>query len=646
METISAKQNLISLLQTVQGFSTLNEEILKQMAGAAEYHIVARGEMLIKEGELVDNLYIVLKGRFIVFSGKTPIAEISTAEPIGELAFFAGGKRTASVVAARNSCIMSLSRKAYESLSRQTPELSNGILAALSQRLSRTISICPELRPKAGNVCSVFPGLDLRLDPAFTEGVKHAFDKHDGWTVLEDTDCPADLMEDMEGMNAWIEEQESTKGNLVLLCIDPEKNAVWCYVAANNSDTVFIAIPKCGIPTGSASPSKLERDLMAETLKSNIQLALFRPSGSDPTTGTAHWLDQRDVALHHHVALDIPQDFDRLGRFMRGEAVGLVLCGGGSYGTAHLGVLKALLERGHLFDFVGGTSVGSAMAAALAIGYDPAMVMDLCEDIFIRSKALSRLTVPRCSVLDHGRLDGALKNHFGKFDVEDVPINFFSVATSLTFNDVRILRRGPLWQSVRASTAIPGLLPPFITDDGEVLIDGGLLDNVPVTIMRDLKPGRNVVLNFHAISPWRSRARYEDLPTRWQALCSLILKRKKTVRHPSVFGILSRSMVVSSRKLLEQTEIGPDVLLNISPLKGMSYMNWTRGRELFDAAYTQMADALDRLPSHPDEVTDKNRLDRLHKAAETINAVSADFSQKGMPFKPPALQCTPAASSI
>lgn len=603
----------VALLRNIESFRSLDESVLEKMAELADYQGVLRGEVLIREGEPASDLYIVLKGRFIVLVGEKPIAEVTMGAPIGELAFFAGGTRTATVVAARNSEVMRLSRTAYDTLVRATPELSNGILKALSERLSQTLSDRPELRPKAGKVCAVFAGGRAPLDPKFVAGLKYAFSRSPDWCVLEETDCPVSP-DDPANMAAWLEAQEAQNGNLVLLCNAPKGQSAWQQVAAENSDTSLIVLKRA---SKVQEPSELEHDLMNATLRTNIQLVFCRTASSDPTTGTAAWLTPRDAAMHHQVALDSVEDFDRLGRFVRGEALGLVLCGGGSLGTAHLGAIHALQERGYAFDYIGGTSVGAAMGAALAIGLSPPDVMDLCEDIFIKSRAMSRLTIPKHSVLDHHTLDQALAQHYRGYTVEDTPLNFFSVATSLTHNDTHIIRRGPLWEAVRASASIPGIFPPFIREDGEVLIDGGLLDNVPVTIMRDLKPGPNLILNFIAPKPWRVRAKYQDLPTRAQSVSHLVSPRKKgQARHPSLMSTLSRAMVVNARKLLQQTDIGSDVLLNLSTLKGMSFMDWKRGRELFDFAYAQMSDAMDT-PSHQ---TSPNPMDRLRLSAQQINA--------------------------
>ncbi|MEO0750339.1 MAG: cyclic nucleotide-binding and patatin-like phospholipase domain-containing protein [Pseudomonadota bacterium] len=608
----------LSLLRKVEAFSRLDDEVLNQIADTAGYKEVRRGERLIREGDVAATLYIVLKGRFVVLKGEGKIAEVSMGEPIGELAFFAGGTRTASVMAARNSAVMSLTKKAYDALAERTPELAKGILRALSQRLAQTIVPRADTTPRPGRICSVLPGGDGPIDASFAHHLRQAFSKTGDWVVMDETACPEALHDDEDGMTAWLEQQETTGPNLVLLCVHAEGNDTWRKVIVENSDSVMIAVEKTPVSGGDVPVSSLEAELLGGTLRSNVQLALYRQSSSEPTTDTARWLAHRDVALHHHVALDSESDFARLARFMRGEALGLVLCGGGSFGTAHLGVVEALQTRGYAFDFIGGTSVGAALAAAMALQINPHEIMDVCDDLFVTSKAMSTINVPKHGVLDHTKLDNALKHHYGGYNIEDLPINYFAIATSLTHNDEAVITRGPLWAAVRASTAVPGVFPPFIMEDGEVLIDGGILNNVPINVMRDLKTGPNLIMNFHPPKAWRAKSKYEDFPSRRQAIAGLFKRRKRGPRKPTLFSILSRTMVVNSRRMLQHTHIGDDVLLNISTLKGMGFMNWKRGRELFEVSHDRMVKAMEQAVQNDARLKGQT-LPHLKAAAEIIN---------------------------
>ena len=186
--------------------------------------------------------------------------------------------------------------------------------------------------------------------------------------------------------------------------------------------------------------------------------------------------------MHHHVALDEPGDIERLYRFVNGTALGLIACGGGAYCAAHVGLYKALLQSGLAFDIMGGTSGGGAMTAAFAMGTDPDDVDRATHEIFVTNKAMRRYTWPRYSLLDHTHFDRQLANHYAGIDIEDLWIPYFAVSTNLSSYDLHRHRRGDLWAAVRATGSIPVLLPPYYTEDGHMLVDGAIMDNVPVRV--------------------------------------------------------------------------------------------------------------------------------------------------------------------
>lgn len=358
---------------------------------------------------------------------------------------------------------------------------------------------------------------------------------------------------------------------------------------AANCDTLYLlgAQPEGHGPVAiSAAEHAISRAVSPE----NRHLIVLRSGPDAPIVHTECWTVPREFALHHHVALGCDQDFARLCRFVTGTALGVVLCGGGAFGSGHLGAIKALVEHGIAIDMIGGTSAGAAVAGAFAMGLEPDRVMDLCEEVFVTSKALRKLTVPLYSVIDHHTLDRSMKEHYGLRRIEDLPINFFAAATSLTRHDLSILQRGELWRAVRASGSIPALLPPMVAEDGEVFIDGALIDNVPISAMRDLKAGPNLVFNFRQENEWRVRSSYDQLPGRFGAFLRLFVKRKP--RFPKIFSILSRTMIVSSRRQIEHISTEGDVVIELATPPGMGFLDWTKGRRYFERSYREMSAAL------------------------------------------------------
>ena len=598
-----------NVLHEVPYFVELKAPALEAIAKNCSRKSVTKGEFLVRQGENSKELYIVIQGRFSVLTDNRPIAEVSTGEPVGELAFFTSSKRTADVQALRNSEVLCLTQTNYEKLIKEFPELSQSILKTLSVRLSKATKASEKLRPKAGQITSVLPMTGQNVPERLKVGLKSALNNSNEWAVLDETDLPDNLNQDAASLSNWIREQEEKIEQLVLICTNATANELWYSAILEFCDVTFLTGGMLADTTTAPEIGPAEKLVFTSSRENNIHLIIHRENQSERITNSSAWLKDRDFGMHHHLAMDQPSDLARIVRFIKGEALGLVLCGGGAYGTAHLGAIKAMQERGIVFDMVGGTSIGAANAAALGMELDPSEAINICEAIFLKNKAMGRFTVPLYGIIDHKRLDDQLHQHLGDCIVEDMPINYFSVATSLTTNDVKTIRNGPLVQAVRASSSLPAIFPPFVADNGEVLVDGGLLDNAPISIMRDLKAGPNVIFNFKYGNEWRSRGKYEDLPGRWGAVAIMLRLRKKVhPRFPSIFSVLTRAMVVSARRLMEKTDISGDILIEMAPLKNMGFLEWKKGRQQFEVAYEGMNATLDDIGlKAPAETTEERR---------------------------------------
>ena len=609
-----SKDALVALLRKVPLFAELSDAALKTVCKLSRVESLARGAVLIEQGDKSDSLYVVVRGRFLVQADDRLIAEIKEGEPIGELAFFTGEPRTATVVAGRNSQVLIFDRASYDKVVQQTPQIANDLLAAISARLVKATAKAPTLRPQIPKSVVFMPIGNQAISNGFVEQLKAAIGTKAGWRVVTLLDAGEGARDNETELDQWLQGVQEDSENVVLVVDNPTENLSWYKAAIANGDNVFLVGGMASSAEGVPAITGLERAIFSDALQANTQLVVVRDAHAEPIKNTKMLLSERPVALHHHVALDRLEDFERLSRFVRGKAIGLVMSGGGAFGTAHLGAIKAMQEQGYVFDMVGGTSIGAAMASVLALGMETSDAIEKCEQVFLKSKTLNRMTVPLYSFIDSVALDEQLKQHIGEVDIEDAPLNFFSVATSLSSNDVSVIRTGPLWKAVRASTSLPGVFPPLVTDDGEVLIDGGLLDNVPIDVMRSLKVGPNVVFNFKQLKDWRVKTAYEDLPGRWALLAqTLRLSRKKRPRFPRIASILTRSMIVSARRLMDQTDTTGDVVINLLPLPGMGFLEWKKGRRQFDVAYKGMAETLAELHLDQTELDEDERFALLQK---------------------------------
>ena len=179
------------------------------------------------------------------------------------------------------------------------------------------------------------------------------------------------------------------------------------------------------------------------------------------------------------------------------STLGLTLSGGGAYGAAHVGVLQELKERGIRPGIVTGTSSGALVAAA----YAAEVPLEAIERAALgfRWSSIARMTLtPRLGLLDSGALTDAIHRTLGEDPlIEDLPHTFAAVATDLKTRQAVVLDEGPLNVALRATIAVPGLLPP-VRRGGQVLMDGGMVDNVPVAATRQLGATTIIVVRLHA----------------------------------------------------------------------------------------------------------------------------------------------------
>lgn len=569
----------------VPAFADLDETSLAALAAASKLLAVGGGEYLVREGEDADALYIVSTGRFRVqLSNGRVVAEIGAGEPIGELAFFSGVRRTADVRATRDGTVFALTREAYDAVVAAHPAIAANILGAVSLRLARATRHSEAMEAKPGKVVALIPAATSALPEGFVDRFAAALTTHAEIRVVGPADKPARVDPAGEAFGRWLGELEQSCERLLLHAGDDD---AWNRAICRNADDLVTVAPLYGDDTDC---SPLERYAAPLFLPSNRTLILWRDARDQPIDGSLRWLADREAALHHHLGLDSDSDFARIGRFLSGRAIGVVLAGGGALGCAHLGVMEGLLENGIPIDFYGGTSAGAAMGGALARGLNAQETLVQMEAMFVLAKAMKKITLPIHSILDPRVFDRELEKRYGTQDIADLPYNFFAVSTNLSTNSVYVHRRGPLWAAVRASGSLPTILPPLISDEGDVLVDGGVLDNIPTGVMREMKAGPNIVVTLRGEEEeWRLTSRYGALRTPFQLLRDTVFRRKAKGDFPGIVEIMSRSMVVSSAAAIHRNLSQADVLLTPPITQGMRILDWHLGKSLSDQAreYTE-----------------------------------------------------------
>jgi predicted acylesterase/phospholipase RssA len=589
-----------AFLETIPFFASLDEATRLQLAQQLEPVHAAAGEVVIAQDDAGDGLFVLLSGRLrvSVAAGGTDrvLHDLTRGAVAGKIALLSERPRSATVRAVRDSDLLLLRVSAFNALVERTPGLLGQVARLLVDRLlavdrpqspptgSRTIAVAPAGRnaPPAAELAAQLTarlaraGSVLRLDPGVVE-------EHLGAGAAQRR--PGDP--GRNELTGWLHAVERGHDHVVYQT-DTEDTA-WSRLCLSQSDVVLLT----GDATGDSRLGAVESRALA-TPSLRCELVLVHPSGP---SDTSRWLEGRPVADFHHLRGGHPEDAARLARMVTGTACGVVLGGGGPRGFAHLGALRALEEAGVPIDVVGGTSIGAVMGALCAQGLSDEQRVERAVTAFTRSGRLVRLTLPLVALSSGRRVDRLLAEHLGPACIEDLPRRFFCVSANLTRAEEVVHERGVLWRAVRASLSLPGIFPPVYAD-GDLLVDGAALDNVPVEVMRArIGSGPVVAIDLNPEVEPVTAAPFGPGLSGWRVLGRRLNPLAPPQPMPSVIDILSRSTGLSGVRHRRAALTGnrADLLLR-PPLPAIGALDFKAGAALIEVGYRHAAEALERSP--------------------------------------------------
>jgi NTE family protein len=273
----------------------------------------------------------------------------------------------------------------------------------------------------------------------------------------------------------WLSAAEAAN-DLVVYCAEPS-NPDWTKLCLRQADRVVL-IASSGAPF--AMPTWLAEE--GKECRRPFDLVMIQQGRRNIGRTVECWRARLPIDVVCQVRHGNPNDIARLLRLLRGTAVGLVLSAGGARGFAHLGVVRALREAHIPIDRIGGCSMGAIVGAAVAMEWDDAEIRERLHSAFVESNPINDYTLPFLSLVKGHKVTRRLEEHFGSTCIEDLWRPFFCVSTNLSAGVLAVHRDGPLVRALRASVAIPGLLPPVMIDR-EAHVDGGVINWLPVDVM-------------------------------------------------------------------------------------------------------------------------------------------------------------------
>ncbi len=485
-------------------FSRLPEGVRAALARAARERHLEAGAWLLREGDQAHSLFLVRTGRLEVIVGDLVVRELGPGDVVGELSVLTGGQRSASVRARRDSTVSEVSQDDFHAAMGAAPAAYGALATVLAEQLR-------DAQPP-GRVRGIRPTVVAVLglhDGAPVEEVSRA--------VLDGLarELRAEILTDPD--HASLDAAEGALERVVLTATSDDERWDFCL---RQADHVVMVAAAAADPSAAKPLDRTQADLVLvgaspteEVLRSwCARLTPWQVTCADPR--------------------DLTSDLRSLTSRLLGTSIGLVLAGGGARAFASIGVLQELESAGVVVDRVAGCSVGSIIAGLYAVGHDAKTVHELCYSEFVRRQPFSDYTLPTVSLAKGQRTRQGIRRYMGGRAIEALPRQFRCNSVDLLRREPVAHRSGELSEAVIASVSLPVLFPPRPSGD-QLLIDGGVLDNLPVSLLTERDEGPILAVNI-AMGGGGGGA-----------------KRSGAVRTPGLGDTLLRTMMIGSGGAVE-----------------------------------------------------------------------------------------------
>lgn len=594
----SATSRAIRQLSRSTLFAGITEQDLIAVRPAPEMILLPAGQTLMRQGDTGTDYYVLVKGRLsvLVKNGQGAIVargRVVPGEGVGEMGLLMNEPRSATVAGTVDSELVRFSQESFLNLLETHPRTMMEVARLAMRRLKEqytdrrqqsfpAIAIVPlaEDFDSAGmarelalqlssfgpstSVEPGFAGLDFSSAPDIEQGEKLTqLERENRFTVYS---CRG-------GTDAWSRHCTQT-ADLVLLCAN----------AAGE--------PEPGLKSVALLQS-VRHDLLGR-----FDLVMVHGSDWNRSCRSQNWIVRIAPAEHHHIRAGNRKDVSRLARIVAGQAVNLVLSGGGARSFSQIGAVKALVKAGIPIDRAAGSSMGAYVSAIYCYDGDlDALALRTRNEILERRPARD-LTLPILSLMTGRRLNAVAMSICPDWRIEDLPLRYFCLSADLGEALVVEHFDGILWQALRASCALPGFAPPLLTR-GRLLADGGILNNLPIDVMHKHFSGSIIAVDVASYGTLQLSSKYElQCPSGFELLWDKIRPFGKREPIPNILEVLFRSATLSSELHGRQWREMADFIVT-PPVEAFKVTDFHRFDELVETGYRHTMEKLEAAEKDP-----------------------------------------------
>ncbi|PWW72225.1 patatin-domain-containing protein [Tuber magnatum] len=629
----------VVLLTMAKRLTSLLPRLILHIDFALEWLQVNAGQVIYHQEDESDAIYIVLNGRLRAVQedekgGMRVVGEFGQGESVGELEVMTETTRPATLHAIRDTEVARFPKSLFNSLALEHPGITIQISKIIASRMRALIDDpLSEQRMGADRsrnapVKKISSTMNLRTVCVLpvTSGVPVSEFAHrlsnalqqisppNGVTVLNQAAILNHLGRHafsrmgklkLQGYLADLEE----KYGMVIYVADTSVNSPWTQTCISQADSILLV----GLAEGSPAIGEYERFLVGMKTTARKELVLLHLERYCPSGLTRQWLKNRMWVNggHHHIQMSfrttpepvhtqarrnapiysagtqVKSDFHRLARRLCGKSIGLVLGGGGARGISQVGVIRALEEAGIPIDIVGGTSIGAFVGALYSRDADIVPVLGRAKKFAGRMASLWRfvldLTYPSVSYTTGHEFNRGIFKTFGNSQIEDFWLEFYCNTTSISKSRMEIHTSGYAWRYIRASMSLAGLLPP-LCDEGEMLLDGGYVDNLTVAHMKSLGADVIFAVDVGSIDDNIPQEFGDSLSGFW-AFFNRWNPFSPHPNPPTLAEIQARLAYVSSVDALERAKLIPGCIYMRPPIDSYGTLDFVKFNEIYNVGY-------------------------------------------------------------
>uniref|UniRef100_A0A8C2D6J2 lysophospholipase n=1 Tax=Cyprinus carpio TaxID=7962 RepID=A0A8C2D6J2_CYPCA len=596
---------------------------VRQIDFALDWMALEAGRAVYRQGDKSDSTFIVLSGRLrsviMKDDGKKELAgEYGRGDLIGVVEALTHLNRATTVHAVRDSELAKLPEGALNSIKRKYPQVVTHLIHLLGQKILGNMQqvngpLSGVSKWDAGNpaanlsTVTILPVSEEVPLTAFTLELQHALSAI-GPTLLLTSDiikqhlgvAALDSVHEYR-LSSWLGQQEDI--HRIVLYQSDRSLTPWTQRCIRQADCIIIV----GVGEQEPTVGELERMLESSAVRAQKQLVLLHREDGPPPRGTAEWLNMRSwISRHLHLSCphrvfsrrslpklremyqrvfekppDRHSDFSRLARILTGNAIALVLGGGGARGCSQVGIIRALSEAGIPVDLIGGTSIGSLIGALYAEERSVSRMT-------VRARQwamITDLTYPVTSMFTGASFNSSISGIFQDKQIEDLWIPYFNITTDITASSMRVHTYGSLWRYVRASMSLSGYLPPLCDPkDGHLLMDGGYINNLPADTARSM--GAKLVIAVDVGSQDETDlTNYGDSLSGWWLLWKRLNPLSEKVKVLNMAEIQTRLAYVCSVRQLEMVKDSDYCEYLRPPIDRYGTLDFGKFDEIADVGY-------------------------------------------------------------